>query len=312
MVDYNIIVAILAAVAMFLFSIEKFSKQIKQIGDKKLKKTLTKLTSTPLRGTVVGAIVASTIHSSTATTVITVSLIDAGLLSFYNSLGIIVGANIGTTITTQLVALKLTAFAPAFILIGFIIRFIPWKYKFLGKPIFYFGMVFFSLLLVATYVEPISTDPSVVVLFSKISNLYYGILAGFIFTAIVQSSGITTSLAVILVGTNLLTFNQSLGIIFGANIGTTITAIVASIRLNREARRAAIAHTLFNVLAVLMILPFAFAFGNFIQGLGGSLERQVANAHLIFNLGAAVIFLAFVKPFNWFIMKIYPPRKRKR
>lgn len=312
MVDYNIFVAILAAVAMFMFSIEKFSKQIRQIAGKKLKSILAKLTSNPLKGSLVGAGVTSVVQSSTATTVITVSLINAGLITFYNSLGVIIGANVGTTITTQLVAFKLTTFAPVFILLGFAIRLTPWKYKFIGKPIFYFGMLFFSLSLVSAYVSPISSDPEIIEIFGKISNLYYGILAGFLFTVLVQSSSITTGLAVILVGTSLLTFNQSLGIILGSNIGTTVTALLASIRMSRDAKRAAMAHTIFNVVSVLIILPFAFVFGNYVQSLGGSIEQQVANAHLIFNLGAAVIFLILIKPFYWTVMKIYPERKGKK
>lgn len=312
MVDYNILIAILAAVAMFLFSIEKFSKNIQKVGGKRLKKLLARLTSNPVKGSLVGAFVTSIIQSSTATTVITVSLINAGVITFYNSLGIIIGANIGTTITTQLIAFKLTSFAPIFILIGFIIGIVPWKYKFLGKPVFYFGMLFFSLSLVSNYVGPISSDPQVIEIFSRISNLYYGILAGFIFTVIVQSSSITTGLAVILVGTNLLTFNQSLGIILGSNIGTTITALIASIRMNRDSKRAAMAHTIFNVLAVLIMIPFAFVFGNYVQSLGGNIEQQVANAHLIFNLGAAVLFLILIKPFYWSVMKIYPLNKNEK
>lgn len=309
MISYNVIIAILAAVALFLFSIDNFSKEIQRIAGKRFKEILLRLTSTPLRGTLVGAGVTSVIQSSSATTVITVGLINAGLLSFYNSLGIIIGANIGTTITTQLVAFKLTAFAPIFIILGFIIGLMPNHYKLIGKPLFYFGLVFFSLSLVAQYVEPISTDPQIINLFSHISTIYIGVLAGFLFTVVVQSSSITSGLAVILVGTSLLNFNQALGIILGANIGTTSTAMLATIRMNREAKRASMAHLLFNIGGVLLILPFIHPFASFVQGLGGSPERQVANAHLIFNLGAAAIALLLIKPFCMLISRIYPDGK---
>ncbi len=305
MVEANIWVAVLAVVIIFLFSVKKFSGQIKRLATKKSKNLIKKITSNPWKGTLVGAAVTSFIQSSSATTVILVGLVDAGMISFYNSLGVIFGANIGTTITAQLVAFNIMAFAPIFIILGFLIEVFGRKYKVWGRPIFYFGLIFFSLSLISAYIEPIRTDPVVISILTSITGVFTGILAGIILTIILQSSSITSGLVVVLAGTGLLTLTQSIGILFGANIGTTTTALFASMKLGKTAKKTAFANFMFNVLGVLIFLPFVIPFTNLIISLGGSPERLVANAHLIFNLTIALIFLILIKPFNYTVEKLF-------
>lgn len=294
----GIVIPVLTLVVIFLFGIRKFSKQVDQVAGERFKRVLGKFTKTPVRGALTGSIFTALIHSSTATTVILVGLVDAGLISFQNSLGVMLGANIGTTITSQLVALQMMDIAPYFVLLGFLVTYFGRSYNKWGKPIFYFGLVFFSLSLISLYVEPVKSDPDIIRMFSGITNVYAAIALGTIFTVIIQSSGVASGLVVLLAGSGLLTLEQGIGVILGANIGTTATALVAAIHMNTAAQKAAMAHFLFNVLGVIMLLPFLSYFTQFVESLGGSVAQAIANAHVLFNVATVAIFLVFIKPFG--------------
>jgi len=310
MIDWYVLMAVISVLILFLFSIRRFSEEVQHVAGKRFKKLLTKITSTPLRGTFVGAGVTSIIQSSSATTVILIGLVGAGLISFKNSLGVIFGANIGTTVTSQLVAFNLTVIAPFFIILGFLVEIFGRKYRIFGRAIFYFGLIFFSLYLISIYLEPISESQEVINTLSSLSNIFLAILAGAVFTFLVQSSSITSGLVVVLASQGLLTLYSSIGIIFGANIGTTTTALIASIGSNEAGKKTAIAHFLFNVIGVIIFLPLILPFIDMVQYLGGSLERQVANAHLIFNVIVTVIFLIFINLFYKSVEKIYGYMKK--
>lgn len=311
MIDLQILMAIISVLILFLFSIRRFSEEVQLAAGKRFKSTIRKFTSTPLKGTIAGAGVTALIQSSSATTVILIGLVDAGLISFRNSLGIIFGANIGTTITSQLVSLKLSYIAPIFVIAGFLVELFSKKHRIVGRAIFYFGLIFFSLYLVSSYLEPISQSPKVVEIFSSLSNIFLAILAGAILTFLVQSSSITSGLVIVLASQGLLTLASSIGIIFGANIGTTTTALIASIGSTKAGKKTAIAHFLFNVIGVIIFLPILKPFMKLVQSLGGSLEREVANAHLIFNLIIAVIFLVSINLFHRLVEKSYHFEKKE-
>jgi len=300
----SIIIPVLSLVAVFLFAIEKFSNHIRRVADGGFKKVLRKITNKPLSGLGVGAVFTSLIQSSTATTVILAGLVNAEIITFYHSLGVIFGANIGTTITSQLIALKVTNLAPYFILLGFVLTYFGRKYKSWGKPVFYFGLVFFSLSLISLYIEPVRHNPEIIALFANISSLFVAVLVGFLFTAIVQSSTVTSGLVVVLAGSGLLDIHQAFGIILGSNLGTTITVALASLPLGREAKRVAAAHILFNVLGILILLPFFNSFVSFSSSFSNNLQQQVAAAHIFFNIIFAFVFLIFVKPFYHLVRNI--------
>ncbi len=294
----TIIIPVLSLVAVFLFAVGKFSNQIRHTTDNKLRHYLDKFTQTPFRGLLVGTFFTALVQSSTATTVILVSIVGAGVMPFVNSLGVIFGANIGTALATQLVALKLSVVAPYIIIVGYLFtNFIP-RYKSWGKPIFYFGLIFFSLYLINLYVEPLKDSELALSLFSAISNIYLAILFGFIFTAIIQASLVTSSLAVLLAGAGVLSFEQAIGLILGANLGTTTTAMLASIKLDINAKKVAMAHFLFNFLGVLLLIPVYGYFVNLVQWIGGGLDQEVATANILLNVLSALVFLVFIKPFQ--------------
>ncbi len=309
--DLTIIFTAITGLILFLFGIDNFSKEIQKIAGDKFRDWLGRLTSNRCSATALGAGVTAIIQSSAATTIIAVGLVNGGIISFANSLGIIFGANIGTTITAQLVAFKLTAFAPIFIIAGFLVSLFGKKYKILGKGMFYFGIVFFGLSLISQAIVPLKTDPMIMGYFASLSNIFLALLVGFLFTALVQSSSVTTGIVVVLAADGLIGLQQSIPILLGANVGSTVITMLSSLKLNLYARRLAVSHLFFNIIGALVLLPFIGPFSRFILGIGGSTAQQVANAHTIFNVLAAIVFLIFLKYYLKFIRKIVPGTEKE-
>lgn len=304
--DWQFIFALFSGIILFLYGIEQFSGEIQHVAGKRFRNTLQRYTRTRIHGTILGTLITAFIQSSTATTVITVGLVNAGTLSFIGSLGIIFGANIGTTITAQLVAFKLTSFAPVFIVIGFLISIIGGRWRAFGKPIFYFGLVFFSLNLVSSILAPYQNDPMLVGIIASLDNVILEILAGFIITSIFQSSSVTVGLIVIMAMTGIITPAEGIPIALGANLGTPTTALLVSLRMNTAAKRTAVAQFLFNLIGVILFIPIMTPFGTFVTGLGGTPAQQIANAHLIFNVSCAILFLFLLGPFATLVKKLVP------
>lgn len=297
MFEVKILLGVLIGLVIFLFGIENFSSEIQRVAGEKFKRFLSKATSNKYRATLFGTIVTAILNSSTATTLITIGLINAGLISFTQSLGIIFGANIGSTITAQLIALKLTSFAPYLMILGFLMSLIK-KTKFIGKAFFFFGMVFFGLTLISNSIAPLTEDPNIVKYFLMLSSIPFAILVGFLFTLISHSSALTLGLIIVLATNGLISLSQGIPLLLGANLGSPITALIASSRMNLYAKRAAFAHLLFSIIGVLLMLPIIGYYTEFISFLGGSVEQQIANAHTIFNVLAAILFLIFITTFK--------------
>ncbi|MBU0612043.1 Na/Pi symporter [Patescibacteria group bacterium] len=303
----SIFVSLVAVIFVFLFAVKKFGNQVQHLLGDKFKNLLEKFTNTPIKGALVGAGLTSIVQSSTAITVLLVSLVDAGILPFVNSIGIIIGSNIGTTLTTQLVAFKVLNIAPYILVFGFILMNIKHRYnKFqhLGKPIFYFGLIFSCLFIISVLAGTFQDSSVLLSLIGKTSNIFFAIGIGIIISTILQSSSIATSLVVIFVGGGFLTFTQAFGIILGTNIGTTTTALLASIVTGKQGKRVAVTHFMFNLLGVIIFLPFVGIFSNFISHISVGLVGQVAVSHLIFNIIIAIVFLIAIKPFSKIIHKI--------
>lgn len=298
---FSIAVSFVSIVFVFLFAVKKFSNQIQRLLGNRFKNILERFTNTPLKGALVGAGVTSIIQASAATTVLVVSLVDAGLLSFTNSIAVVIGSNVGTTITTQLVAFKVLNIAPYILIIGFIITNVNHKYnkiKHLGKPIFYFGLLFSCLYIISVLTSTLQENVFLLSLIDKTSNLFFAIGAGIILSIVLQSSSMATSLVIIFVSGGLLSFPQAFGIILGTNIGTTTTALLASMVTGKGGKRVAMAHFLFNFLGVIIFLPFVGIFSRLISHINIALPGQVALSHLIFNVIIATIFILAIKPFT--------------
>lgn len=298
--------SIIAVVFVFLFAIEKFSRQIQSLAGDKFKMLVLTITKTPFRGTMVGGLITAIMQSSTATTVMTISLVQGGVIPFVNSLGIIFGANIGTTITTSLIAFQVLDIAPFILMFGFILSKLDTRYKAWGKPLFYFGLLFSSLFIISVLVDPLRNNPVILDLFAKSSGLFISIAIGIIVSTLFQASAIVSAIAVLIAGAGIIGFEQAFAIILGANIGTTTTGLIAASIMDKPAKRAAMAHFMFNVLGVLIIIPFIGPFSLFLQSFTSGIEAQVALAHVMFNVISALIALVFVNQFEKLILRLVP------
>lgn len=304
MSEINIALTAISAIILFLFGLESFSKEIQRIAGDRFRLFLGKATKIPVVGVLIGALVTSLIQSSSATSVITMGLVNAGVINFKNSLGIIFGANIGTTITAQLVAFKLTNFAPYIIIVGFLISIVRNRWSFVGRTVFYFGFVFFSLNLISQAVAPLQSDPRLISFLTTPQNMFTALMIGAIFTALVQSSSVTTGVAVVFTQSSLMSLDNAIPIIIGANIGTTVTAMLAIINMDVSAKRTAISHLIFNIGGVLLFLPFIGSMANWISQMEPAIA--LATVHLVFNLITCVVFTVFITPYSNFIYKIFP------
>lgn len=296
----QIIIVIFSAIALFLHGLNSFSKELKEIGSDYFKIWIGKITQNRFAGFLLGVVLTAIIQSSSAVSSITVALIDAGVISFANSLAMMLGANVGTTTTAWLVSFKVGQIAPVFILLGSLISIIPARIKTAGKSIFYFGLILFSLELINQSLNPLKDDPGIAAILSMADNPLLGLIAGIIVTVLVQSSSVTTGLAIILAQQGVLTIEAAISIIFGSNVGSTSTALIAALNMTPSAKLAARANFLFNCFGVLVCLPFIGGFVTMAVRLADGIGYQIAFAHLFFNIIISVLMLPFLKQIgNW-------------
>ncbi len=321
-----LVFSLLGGLALFLFGMEQMSEGLKKTAGDKIRTTLSALTKNRLIGMTVGAFVTMVIQSSSATTVMLVSFVQAQLMTFVQSLGVILGADIGTTITAQLIAFKLTDYALLMIAIGFAVRMFSKNdaVKHIGEVIMGFGILFFGMKLMSDAMKPLRSYDPFIDLLKGLENPLLGLLVGAIFTALIQSSSAFTGILIVLAQQGLLTLDAGIPLIFGANLGTSVTAGLASIGTTREAKRVALAHTLFKVGGILLFIlwiptfadivrsisPTSNAFG--LDKLAAETPRQIANAHTLFNVSLAFIFLPFTILFSKLILKILPEKEGEK
>jgi phosphate:Na+ symporter len=300
----QILLGVISALILFLFGIENLSKEFQGLAAERFRLIIAKLSKNRITGAIVGAVSTALIQSSSAVTVVVVVLVNTGIISFRNSLGIMFGTNVGTTITAQLALIQSDLLAPILIIVGFALRMIGSKFRIISKPIFFLGFILFALNLLSANLEPLKNNPDVVTLFSTLSNpfLAYGVSA--LFTMLVQSSSVTSGMIVILAHSGLIPIEVAIPMILGANLGSSTTAFLASIRLNIHAKRAGIAKFLFNLIGTSVFMLFLTPFSWFIQGLADSTAAQAALAHLVFNIMNTSIFLIFLTPFEKLILRL--------
>jgi len=262
------------------------------------------------------------IQSSSATTVMLVSFVQAQLMTFAQTLGIILGAGIGTTITAQLIAFKLTDYSLLIIGLGFLIIFLSKskKIKSVGEILLGFGILFFGMYIMSSSMYPLRTYEPFIELLLQLENPVYGIIVGTIFTALIQSSSAFTGIIIVLGTQGLVTLEAAIPLILGANIGTSITAILASINTGREAKRVALAHTIFKLIGVVLFVGWIPYFADIVRSISpeGSQDsigiaylaevvpRQIANAHTVFNVLLTLLLLPFTNIAAKIILRILP------
>ena len=304
----QVLLGLLGGLAFFLYGMEMMSEGMKRAAGAKMRSLLARMTQNRVRGLVVGTFVTMMVQSSSATTVMLVGFVQSELLRFSQTLGVILGAGIGSTFTAQLIAFKMTDYALLMVAVGFLWTLSAKREKTgeIGRIVLGFGILFYGMKLMSDAMVPLRTDPVLLEMLQSFSSPILGILAGVGITALIQSSGAVTGILIVLAGQGLVTVDAAVPVVLGSNVGTCVTALIAGITASREAKRVAAAHTFFKMFGVLVLLPFLPFFLGLLEGLGGGVGRQVANAHTLFNIAVAVIFLPFTGPFGRFIMKIVP------
>jgi phosphate:Na+ symporter len=312
-------IELLGGLALFLFGIDQLTDSLKAVAGDRMKTILARLTSTRISGALTGAFVTAVIQSSSVTTVLVVGFTTAGLMSFSQSIGVIMGANIGTTIT----AFKVTKAAMGMIAFGFSILFFAKRdaLRHYGGIIMGLGLVFFGMTLMSDAMEPLRNYQPFLDLMMRMEHPLIGILIAAAFTALVQSSSATTAIVIVMAGQGFISLPAGIALAFGANIGTCVTALLAAIGKPREAIRAATTHILFNIAGVLLWVGFIQQLAEFVtmispvhaelagaQRLAAETPRQIANAHTIFNIANTLIFIWFTTLIARFVEWLIPDR----
>lgn len=299
---FDLSIAVLAAVVLFLHGLQGFSRELQAHSDGRLQGWLERLTRTRMGGFLLGALFTALVQSSSAVTALAVALVDAGTIPFANSLAVLIGANVGTTSTAWLVSLHLTGIGASFVVLGTLIGLFPGSAKVAGKSVFYFGLIFYALDLVGASLEPIKSDPVLIQWLSAAQTPIIGAAIGALLTALVQSSSVITGLVILLVQTGALDVTAAIAIIMGANVGTTVTGLIAAIPMELSAKRTALANLIFNLGGVSLFLPLASQLSGLVTAWTEDPAMAVAMAHLIFNVGVAVLALPLVGPVARWLM----------
>ena len=310
MSNFEIFTGIFGGLGLFLYGMNLMSEGLENVAGEKLKSILEKITSNRLMGAFVGTIVTAIIQSSSATTVMVVSFVNAGLMNLTQATGVILGSNIGTTITAQMVSFKLEVIAPIFIGLGAILMMIAKKKR--TKDISYisigFGVLFLGMGMMSSSMEPVAELPvfkDFIVMVGD--NPLLGVFVGIVMTAILQSSSATTGILVALASVGTIGMNVAFPMVLGCNIGTCVTAILASLTANRTAKKAALLHLFFKIAGTILFLPFASQVVSIVSNMTpDNVGRQVANAHTIFNIVITIVMLPVASYMVKLVNRILP------
>ena len=309
--------------ALFLYGMDVMTVALKRAAGDHLKDLLGRMTSNRFVGVGVGAFVTGIVNSSSVTTVILVGFISAGLMSMAQSVAVIMGANIGSTVTAQILAFSVTRFALPMVTLGFLIAFIPKgeTTREYGRMLLGAGLVFYGMGLMSGAMAPLRDYPPFIDFIGTLANPIAGALAGMAFTAIIQSSAATTGIVIVLAGQGVMTLETAIAVALGANVGTCATAGLAVIGKPREAVRAAVVHVLFNVAGVAIWIGFIPQLAEIARAISpgadnvpgalraaAELPRQVANAHTIFNVVNTLVFIGFTTQIARLVEWLVPDR----
>ena len=324
----QIVFGLLGGLAVFIYGMNLMSESLQKAAGEKMKSILALLTKNRIMGVIAGALVTAVLQSSSATTVMAIGFVSAGLMSLPQAISIIFGANIGTTMTAQIIAFKITDYIYAFIFVGFILSFVckSERIKSIGQTIFAFGLLFLGIETMGDVMKPLASSPVFTDLIGKVSGIpVLGLLLGTAMTLVVQSSSATIAVLQNFAAqpgadgvTSILGLAGAIPILLGDNIGTTITALLASLGQSRDAKRTAIAHTIFNLSGSLVFIWFVKPYAALIQALSPKgpevevISRQIANAHTLFNLTMTVVWVCLLGLMVKIVMRLIPDVKEAK
>ena len=308
----NIILEVCAGLVLFLYAISSLSKTlIHAIGDK-ANHWIQKFTSNTLSSILVGAVITTLLDSSSAVIIITIILVNSKILSFKQAMGIVLGANIGTTVSSQIISLNIGKYSPVLLVAGFLLILFSKKEQFqnIGKVILYFGLLFFGLYTIENAVEPLKNEVFFADLMKKVENPIAGSIVGAIVTLFIQSSSATVGMAILLTKKGFLSLTGGIAIMLGAELGTCSDTIIATIRGSRAAIKTGLFHVSFNLLSIclglILFTPFVVLVNKI--SAGTSIERALANAHMIFNVSGVLLFAWTLPFFEKILNKLIPEK----
>ena len=325
----QMIITMLGGLALFIYGMNLMSDGLQKSAGERMKNILALLTRNPVLGVLAGALCTAVLQSSSATTVMVIGFVSAGLMSLRQAISIILGANIGTTITAQLIAFSIGDYAWAFVAVGFVMYFFLKKKEFLsylGQTIFAFGVLFVGINIMGDAMKPLAGSPVFIDLMTQVHDIpVLGVLLGTLMTVVVQSSSATIAVLQNLASTagpdgvtSIIGLTGALPILFGDNIGTTITAVLASIGGSLAAKRTAAAHVVFNITGTFIFIWFIPYYAKFIQFISPDgaeidvISRQIANAHSCFNIFNTILFIPIIGILVKVVTKIVPGKELER
>lgn len=306
--SFGTILTMAGGLGLFLFGMELMSDSIEKVAGARLRRILEIFTTNRFMGMIVGIIFTGIIQSSSACTVMVVSFVNSGLMNLYQAAGVILGANIGTTITSQLVSFNLSKIAPLILLVGVVVMMFTKKEKVrkVAEVVVGFGILFVGLSTMSQAMANMKNEPQVVNLLMSLKNPFLATLMGFALTAIIQSSSVTVSIVLLLANQDLLPLPITLYIILGCNIGACATAMLASMTGKKDAKRAALIHLLFNIIGTVIIYIALFVAGDqiveLIKSISADNGRFVANAHTLIKIAQVIMLFPFT---SWLVKMIY-------
>lgn len=308
--NLEVVFGLLGGLALFLYGMNSMSDALQKAAGEKMKRILEVLTKNPVMGALAGVLVTAVLQSSSATTVMVIGFVSAGLMSLPQGISVIFGANIGTTMTAQLMAFKISDYIYPIIFIGFMVSFLSKREKVteIGKVIFSFGLLFEGIEIMGSVMKPLASSPVFIDLMGKVSDIpVLGVVLGAVMTLVVQSSSATIAVLQNFASqpaadgvTSVIGLSGAIPILLGDNIGTTITALLASIGQSKNAKRTAVAHSVFNITGsavFLLVIPVFSKLVQYISPKGNEVDvisRQIANAHTTFNVTCTLIWLPLI------------------
>ncbi len=308
----EIILNIIAGLVLFLYAINHLSETIQSVVGDKVKYWLQKFTSNDFSALFTGLVATTILDSSSAVIIIAVVFVNNKLLNFRQAMGVVLGANIGTTVSSQIIAFDIGKYSPVLLLVGFILVLISRSQRInnTGKAILYFGVLFFGLFTIERAVSPLKNDPAIFELLQQTNHPGKGVLTGMIATIIIQSSSATVGMAIILAKKGLITLAGSIALMMGAEIGTCTDTIMATIKGSRQAVKTVMFHLFFNIISIVAGILLFRQFVSLVEMISHSMpiERMVANAHMLFNVIGAIFFIGLIPVFEKLLNLLLPDK----
>jgi len=308
----EIILSVIAGLVLFLFAVNSLSETIKNALGDNASKSIQRYTSNTFSSLIVGIVATTLLDSSSAVIIITIVLVNSNLLTFKQAMGIVLGANIGTTVSSQIIAMDFGKYSPIFLLIGFILLFIAKTEKLnnIGKSILYFGVLFFGLYTMENAVEPLKDEAFFADWMKKTESPVLGAIIGAVVTLVIQSSSATVGMAIILSKKGILSLTGGIAIMLGAELGTCSDTLLATIKGSRQALKTGLFHVSFNLISIILGLILFYPFVDIVKYIstGATIERSVANAHMLFNILGVLIFVWTIPIFEKVLNKALPDK----